>query len=73
MGAAIFLIGASRAGPNGSSSGASYAAVRGRDTAQAGAFLVSLNLRTSMARMGFRLNGVAADDRSGFGGERCGT
>ena len=63
-GLADLLIGASRAGPNGSLSGASYV-VFGRDTAQAGAFPASLDLSDLDGTNGFRLNGVAADDRSG--------
>ena len=58
------LIGARRAGPNGSLSGASYV-VFGRDTAQTGLFPASLDLSFLDGTNGFRLNGVAAGDYSG--------
>ena len=64
-GLADLLIGAEGADFNGGSSGASYV-VFGRDTAQTGPFPASLNLSNLDGTNGFRLNGVAADDRSGF-------
>ncbi len=64
-GLADLLIGAYGADPNGSFSGASYV-VFGRNTAQSGPFPASLNLSSLDGTNGFRLNGVAADDRSGF-------
>ena len=64
-GLADLLIGAYGADPNGSYSGASYV-VFGRDTAQTGPFPASLNLSNLDGTNGFRLNGVAVDDRSGF-------
>ena len=57
------LIGAPFAGPNGNSSGASYV-VFGRNTAQ-NPFPPSLDLSDLDGANGFRLNGVAAGDRSG--------
>ncbi|MGH2669946.1 MAG: integrin alpha, partial [bacterium] len=60
-GLADLLIGAYGAGPNGSSSGASYV-VFGRDTA----FPESLDLSILDGTNGFRLNGVAAGDLSGL-------
>ena len=63
-GLADLLIGAFGADPNGERSGASYV-VFGRNTAQTGPFPVSLNLSALDGTNGFRLNGVAADDRSG--------
>ena len=62
-GLADLLIGALGAGPNGAGSGASYV-VFGRDTAQ-NAFPASLVLSGLDGTNGFRLTGVAADDRSG--------
>ena len=59
------LIGATVADPNGSGSGASYV-VFGRNTAQSGPFPASLDLSSLDGTNGFRLDGVAADDRSGF-------
>ena len=64
-GLADLLIGAVGASPNGSFSGASYV-VFGRNTAQSGPFPASLNLSSLDGTNGFRLNGVAADDFSGF-------
>ena len=64
-GLADLLIGADGADPNGGSSGASYV-VFGRNTGQTGPFPASLNLSNLDGTNGFRLNGVAADDRSGF-------
>ena len=62
-GLADLLIGAYRADPNGSGSGASYV-VFGRDTAQS-PFPASLDLSDLDGTNGFRLNGVAAGDLSG--------
>ena len=59
------LLGAYRARPNGASSGGSYV-VFGRDTAQTGAFPPSLDLSSLDGTNGFRLNGVAPGDFSGF-------
>ena len=64
-GLADLLIGADGAGPNGSDSGASYV-VFGRNTAQTGVFPASLDLSDLDGTNGFRLNGVAAGDRSGY-------
>jgi len=58
-GLADLLIGANRADPNGSYSGASYV-VFGRNTGQTGPFPASLNLSDLDGTNGFRLNGVAA-------------
>ena len=58
------LIGADE-GPNGNFSGASYV-VFGRNTAQSGPFPASLDFSSLDGTNGFRLNGVAAGDRSGF-------
>jgi hypothetical protein len=55
------IIGAFGAGPNGLVSGSSYV-VFGRS----GGFASSINLSTLDGSIGFRLDGVAADDRSGF-------
>ena len=63
-GIADLLIGAVGAAPNGELSGASYV-VFGRDTAQTGAFPASLDLSDLDGTNGFRLDGVAAGDRSG--------
>ena len=63
-GLADLLIGAYGASPNGSFSGASYV-VFGRNTAQSGPFPASFDLSSLDGTNGFRLNGVAADDRSG--------
>jgi len=63
-GLADLLIGADLADPNGEGSGASYV-VFGRDTAETGPFPASLDLSVLDGTNGFRLNGVAADDRSG--------
>ena len=63
-GLADLLIGAPDADPNGERSGASYV-VFGRNTAQTGLFPASLNLSDLDGTNGFRLNGVAAGDRSG--------
>ena len=63
-GLADLLIGAHRAGPNGSFSGASYV-VFGRSTGQSGPFPASLDLFALDGTNGFRLNGVEADDFSG--------
>ena len=64
-GLADLLIGAAFADPNGSLSGASYV-VFGRNTVQSGPFPASLNLSDLDGTNGFRLNGVAPCDRSGF-------
>jgi hypothetical protein len=64
-GLADFLIGADGAGVNGSYSGAIYV-VFGRDTAQTGPFPASLNLSSLDGTNGFRVNGVATGDRSGY-------
>ena len=64
-GLADLLIGAYGADPNGSFSGASYV-VFGRNTAQTGVFPASLNLSDLDGTNGFRLDGVAAGDDSGF-------
>ena len=64
-GLADFLIGAYGADPNGNAAGASYV-VFGRDTGQTGPFPPSLNLGDLDGTNGFRLNGVAAYDRSGY-------
>ena len=66
-GLADLLIGADGDTPNKERSGASYV-VFGRDAA----FPASLNLSDLDGTSGFRLNGVAAGDRSGSEGERCG-
>ena len=63
-GLADLLIGAAGA-PNGERSGASYV-VFGRDTAQTGPFPASLELSSLNRMNGFRLNGVAPGDYSGF-------
>ena len=63
-GLADLLIGAAGA-PNGEGSGASYV-VFGRDTAQTGPFPASLELSSLNRMNGFRLNGVAPGDSSGF-------
>ena len=55
------LIGAHRADPNGSHSGASYV-VFGKSAAFSAAF----NLSTLNGANGFKINGVAAEDYSGF-------
>ena len=60
-GLADLLIGAPGAGPNGDRSGASYVVF-----GQTGPFPMSLNLSSLDGTNGFRLNGVAADDQSGF-------
>ena len=62
-GLADLLIGADGASPNGTYSGASYV-VFGRNTAQSGPFPASLNFSSLDGTNGFRLNGVAADDRA---------
>ena len=59
------IIGAPRADPNGSGSGASYV-VFGRDTATVGAFAADLNLSALDGTNGFRISGAAADDYSGW-------
>ena len=64
-GLADLLIGAFGADPNGESSGVSYV-VFGRNTAQSGPFPASLELSSLDGTNGFRLNGVAASDYSGF-------
>ena len=64
-GLADLLLGAVGARPNGASSGAGYV-VFGRDTAQTGPFPRSLNLSILDGTNGFRLNGVAPGDLSGF-------
>ena len=64
-GLADLLIGAHRADPNGTYSGASYV-VFGRNTAQTGPFPASLNLADLNGTNGFRLAGVAAYDNSGI-------
>ena len=64
-GLADLLIGAYAADLNGSYSGASYV-VFGRDTAQTGPFPANLELSALDGTNGFRLDGVAAGDRSGF-------
>jgi Ca2+-binding RTX toxin-like protein len=58
------MIGAWRADPNGSDSGASYV-VFGRDTATVGDFEANLNLSTLNGTNGFRISGVAGGDFSG--------
>ena len=58
------LVGAYFADPNGSNSGSSYV-VFGKDTATVGGFPAALNLASLAGTDGFRLDGVAADDRSG--------
>ena len=58
------IIGADRADPNGSDSGASYV-VFGKDTATAGAFPANLALSTLDGTNGSKLSGVAAGDNSG--------
>ncbi|MGH8591852.1 MAG: integrin alpha, partial [Gammaproteobacteria bacterium] len=62
-GLADLLIGAYRANPNGARSGASYV-VFGRDTVE-NRFPASLELSSLDGTNGFRLNGIAAGDRSG--------
>ena len=66
-GIADLLIGASLADPDPSvpNSGTSYV-VFGRNTAQTGAFPASLKLSALDGTNGFRLDGVAAGDRSGY-------
>ena len=64
-GLADLLIGADCAAPNGNDSGASYV-VFGRNTAQTGPFPATLELSTLDGTNGFRLDGVAAGDGSGF-------
>ena len=64
-GIADLIIGAYGADPNGTDSGASYV-VFGKDTATAGNFPANLDLSTLNGTTGFKLSGVAADDRSGF-------
>jgi len=54
------IIGASGADPNGSSSGQSYVVFGNRS-----GFGSALNLSTLNGSNGFRINGIAADDRSG--------
>ena len=54
------IIGASNADPNGSGSGSSYVVF-----GKASGFSASLNLSTLNGTTGFRIDGVAADDRSG--------
>ena len=54
------IIGAPCADPNGSYSGASYVVF-----GKAGGFAANLNLSTLDGSNGFKLSGVAADDRSG--------
>ena len=70
-GLADLLIGAYRAGPNGSESGARYV-VFGRNTAQTGPFPASLNLSSLDGTNGFRLSGVAAGFRLGRAASRAG-
>jgi hypothetical protein len=59
------IIGASGADINGSASGSSYV-VFGRDVSTVGDFPATLNLSTLNGSTGFRLDGVAAGDRSGY-------
>ncbi len=59
------IIGAPNADPNGIRSGSSYV-VFGRDTANAGNFPATLALSGLNGSDGFRLDGAATDDRSGF-------
>ncbi|MGH7345762.1 MAG: hypothetical protein ACREK4_12680, partial [Candidatus Rokuibacteriota bacterium] len=63
-GLADLLIGADD-GPNGDYAGASYV-VFGRNTAQSSLFPASFDLSNLDGTNGFRLDGVAAGDRSGF-------
>ncbi len=55
------IIGAQGADPNGNSSGASYVVF-----GKASGFAANLNVSRLDASNGFKLNGVAAEDRSGF-------
>jgi hypothetical protein len=55
------IIGASNAGPNGSNSGQSYVVFGSR-----GSFVSNFNLSDLNGSNGFRLNGINANDRSGF-------
>src|SRR6266853_1933218 len=59
-GFADLLIGAGRAAPNGTNSGASYVVF-----GKAGGFTKTLDLSTLNGVTGFKINGEAADDRSG--------
>ncbi len=64
-GLADLLIGADGADVNGGYSGAGYV-VFGRDTVRTGPFPASLNLSNLDGTNGFRVNGVATGDRSGY-------
>jgi hypothetical protein len=55
------IVGAYGADPNGSNSGSSYVVF-----GKSGGFAATINLSTLDGTNGFRLDGVAADDRSGF-------
>ena len=59
------IVSARNADPNGSNSGSSYV-VFGRDTAVSGDFAASLDLSSLDGTDGFRLDGAAQGDRSGF-------
>ena len=59
------IVGANYADPNGEKSGSSYV-VFGRDTAMAGDFPATLALSSLDGSNGFRLDGAAASNRSGF-------
>ena len=61
------IVGARSADPNGSSSGASYVVFGNRS-----GFAANLNLSTLTGGNGFRISGVAADDRSGGSVSRVG-
>src|SRR6266550_2962750 len=60
-GFADLIIGASRAGPNGVSSGATYVVF-----GKASGFGATLSLSSLNGTNGFQINGVAAGDTSGF-------
>jgi hypothetical protein len=58
------VIGALRTAPNGTDSGSTYV-VFGKNTAVDGSFAATIPLSSLDGNSGFRLEGVAADDRSG--------
>jgi Ca2+-binding RTX toxin-like protein len=60
------IIGASQADPHGANSGAAYVVFGHASTGGAGGFSANLNLSTLDGTNGFKLSGVAADDRAGF-------
>ena len=59
------IVGAYRASPNGNASSGSSYVVFGKDTATVGNFTPTLALSSLNGSNGFRLDGVAAGDRSG--------